>query len=392
MEKEQKIILKYKEIIEYFSNVIKNSNDPELIEYAKINVKTFINSLYKYDKSEQHIYDKLLEEDRESKKDVEHNTKDTVINQSENVLKELKKSSYYNDNKIILNNGVEMPAVTFGTWRMWQENSQGYNPTLSAIECGCKAIDTAQVYGTEVGVGAAIKDSGVDRKEIFLTTKLDPDNVTDYTTAKIAFQTSLDNLQTDYVDIMYIHAPTNWDKTRKNDNNGIYRLIEEEYEKGRVKAIGLSNFNVEQLTELMKNVKIKPAVIQCSCSIGNKKYEDLISYCNANNIQILPYSPIASGYLLKSSILTKIAEAKGINTAELCLDYVGQKYGCFVFGSENPAHIKENIETRKVLTEDDMQKLDQINDDKTMWSYEESWKKNPVISSIYKNILRTFTK
>jgi len=394
---DNKIISNYTKLVSYHTKLIKNCDDKELVDFAKKSIVKYINILYKKEQKDRRVYEKMLEEVSLDKSlliniDTKDNSsKDINISKATNyegskTPTSLQSEERYIDQKIRLNNGIEMPKVVFGTWRMWDEQSEGYNPTLTALKLGCRAIDTAQAYNTERGVGLAIKDSNIPRNEIFLSSKFEPDFVNDYSAAKISFENTLKNLQTSYIDIMYIHAPASWDRKTKNDNVGIYKLLEEELEKGRIRGIGLSNFNVAELKELMKHIKVKPVAIQCSSSIGNKNYEDLIAFCKENNIQVIPYSPIASGYLLDSPQLKTMAQAKGISTAQLCLDYVGQKHGCYVFGSENALHIKENILTKKTLNNEDLTLLNGINDDKTMWSYEESFKKNPIISSVRQNV------
>jgi len=400
---------KYYNILKHVYNLMNLTDNVELKESSKKTIINTVNQLIEKDNRNKKTYESILVEFGLKKEDTLNNTQKTNDNSNlekendvnitnktqqnlyvEKVEKNInnEQQEYYSNEYVTLNNGLKMPSVVFGTWRMWQEPSGGYNPTLDALNSGCRAVDTAQAYNTEIGVGQAIKDSGIPREQIFLSSKFEPDFVTDYNTAKNAFENTLKNLNTPYVDVMYIHAPSSWNKTRKNDNEGIYKFLEEEVQKGRIKAIGLSNFTSQELDSLISKVNIKPAIVQCSYSIGNRKYEDVVSYCKEHNIQILPYSPIASGYLLDSDNVSNMATKNNVSKAQLCLDYVGKKFGCFVFGSENIEHIKENLQTKKILKDEDMNNLDKIIDDRTMWSYGENFNKEPRISSIYLNRLK----
>lgn len=295
----------------------------------------------------------------------------------ENVPAPAPKTEYFKDKKIELNNGTYMPSIIFGTWRMWYRDDRGYAPVFNAIKHGCRAIDTAQAYNTEIGVGRAIKDSRIDRRELFISTKFDPDKVYDYASAQRAFDRSLKNLQTPYIDIMYIHAPSNWDRTQKHDNVSIYMLLEDKVRSGEIRGIGISNFSASELKEILEVASIRPAVVQLPGAIGYQEEKELIDICKEYGITIVPYSPLASGYLLDEPFVKKVAQIKGVTKAQACLAYAGQKYGCFVFGSENDAHIKENMQTKaNIFSREEVEKIDAIDKDVRMWDYKKMWLKD----------------
>ena len=224
----------------------------------------------------------------------------------------------------------------------------------------------------------AMKRFNIKRDDVFLSTKLDPDSVSDAVSAKMGIEESLNNLQVDYLDCMYIHAPTSWDMSVKNDNLAIYKELEKAYKQGKIKNIGLSNFNIEQMKEILKNCEIKPTLVQLPVSIGYANKE-MVDFCKENGIQPIAYSPIASGNLLKSELVNKLARKYNTTPANVCLDYAGQVCGAVCFGSEDENHIAQNLRTEKLLSKEDVEKLNNIKDDRRQWDYIKGWKETETI-------------
>lgn len=175
------------------------------------------------------------------------------------------------DENYTLSNGVEVPKIGLGTWFISNKNVA--KAVQEAIKIGYRHVDTAQAYRNEKGVGEGIKNSGIPRKELFVTTKLDA-GVKTYDKAVASINKSLDTLGLDYIDLMIIHSPQPWMKFRGNDrffeeNREVWRALEEAYKDGKLKAIGLSNFEKEDVDNILKHCTVKPMVNQVLAHIGN---------------------------------------------------------------------------------------------------------------------------
>ena len=188
-------------------------------------------------------------------------------------------------NEILLNNGVKMPMIGYGVFQI-QDLAQCEQCVYDAIQAGYRLIDTASVYGNETAVGLAIKRSGIQREDLFITSKLWVQDA-GYESAKKAIDLTLENLQTDYIDLYLIHRPF-------NDYYGAYRAMEEAYKEGKIKAIGLSNFDAARIVDLMMNNEIKPAVVQVECHPFYQQ-EDLREFLQENNILMEAWAPFAEG-------------------------------------------------------------------------------------------------
>ncbi|MFW6272899.1 MAG: aldo/keto reductase, partial [bacterium] len=168
-----------------------------------------------------------------------------------------------------LSNGIKIPKVGFGTWQI-NEGEPAYNAVLTALDVGYRHIDTAQGYGNEESVGRAIKDSGIPRDEIFVTSKLES-HIKDYDQAMKAFDETLKQFDMDYIDLFIIHAPWPWSEMGKDCSEGnveAYRALEDIYKEGKARAIGVSNFEVEHLQNILDNNNIVPHVNQIGYFIG----------------------------------------------------------------------------------------------------------------------------
>lgn len=240
-----------------------------------------------------------------------------------------------------LSNGVKIPIVGFGTWQTPNDQT-GYEAVRHALEDGYRHIDTAAIYRNEEAVGQAIIDSGIARNEIFLTTKLWGDDY-GYESTKRAFQVSLDKLQTDYVDLYLMHWPNpmkfrdHW----QQNNAETWRAIEELYEEGKIKAIGVSNFMIRHLEELFKTTHIKPMVNQLKLCPGDVK-EDLIAFCDVHGILPEAYSPLGTGKVFKIPELQALAEKYDVSIGRLCIRWSLEQGFLPLPKSVTPKYIKEN--------------------------------------------------
>lgn len=217
---------------------------------------------------------------------------------------------------ITLENGVKMPALGFGTFTL--KGATAEKSVATAISLGYRLIDTAAVYGNEEAVGAGIKKSGVDRTSLFITTKL-WESDSGYENAKKAFSTSLKKLGVDYVDLYLIHWP-------RGDIKGSWKAMEELYEAGKIKAIGVSNFEPQQLAELMKTARIKPMVNQ----IESHPFFPQKAAQAANEkrgIKVQAWSPFAQGrnHLFTNPTLAAIGKKHNKSVAQVTLRWLMQR-------------------------------------------------------------------
>ncbi|RAP45700.1 aldo/keto reductase [uncultured Methanosphaera sp.] len=262
------------------------------------------------------------------------------------------------DDKITLNNGTEMPCIGFGTWFL--DDDVVVDAIKDATSVGYRLIDTAEAYGNEKGVGIGIKECGIPRDEIFLTTKLAAE-YKDYDSASKAIDESLEKLQVDYIDLMIIHSPEPWDDFRNEDHylNGnieAYRALEDAYKEGKLKAIGLSNFLKEDVKNILDNCEIKPQVNQILCHIGTPSL-DLIDYCQDNDIVVEAYSPIAHGAILDNNEVQKIADKYNVSLPALCVRYT-MELGCIpIPKTGNIEHMKDNADVDFKISDEDMEYL-----------------------------------
>lgn len=262
--------------------------------------------------------------------------------------------------KFILNNGIEIPKIGFGTWQI--ENDVVFNPVTTALKAGYIHIDSASGYGNEQGVGEAVRASGIPRKDLFITTKV-PAEVKSYAEARQNINTSLEKLDLDYIDLLLIHAPQPWDKPWQSghryyeENKDVYRAMEEAYNAGKVKAIGVSNFFIDDLKNILAHCQIKPMVNQISFHIGNTQTET-VAFCREHDILVEGYSPIATGRLLDNVEVGKMAEKYAVGIAQLCIKYVLQHGILPLPKSANDERIVQNTQLDFVISDEDMAYLD----------------------------------
>ena len=234
-----------------------------------------------------------------------------------------------------LNNGVMMPLLGFGTNTL--TGDVGERCVADAISVGYRLIDTAHVYGNEEAVGAGIKKSGINRKELFVTSKLWVDD-SGYEGTKKAFQTSINKLGTDYLDLYLIHRP-------RGDVKGTWKAFEELYEAGKIKAIGVSNFEPDQLAELLSYARIKPANNQIETHVF---FQEHVNYASLKEreIQMQAWSPFAAGRngIFSNPTLASIAKKHGKTIAQVCLRWHFQRGIVAIPRSSQKAHMIENLD------------------------------------------------
>lgn len=236
---------------------------------------------------------------------------------------------------VTLNNGIKMPILGFGTFGL--NDAVCERSVAEAISLGYRLIDTATVYGNELFVGKGIKNSGIAREELFLTSKLWVDD-SGYESTKKAFETSLSKLQTDYLDLYLIHRP-------RGDVKGTWKAMEELYAQGRIKAIGVSNFEPEQWSELMAENKVKPAVNQIET---HAFFQESGSYdaLKNENIQMEAWAPFAEGRngLFSNETLATIGKKYGKSNAQVSLRWHYQRGIVAIPRSSQKAHMVENLD------------------------------------------------
>lgn len=239
-------------------------------------------------------------------------------------------------------NGAEIPCMGLGTWQSKDDTATA--AVLSALALGYRLIDTAAAYGNEKGVGAGIRQSGLKREEIFVTSKLrNADH--GYKATLDAFDLTMEKLGLEYLDLYLIHWPnpvqfrTHWEAATA----GTWAAFEELYKKGKIKAIGVSNFMPHHIDTLMKTAKIKPMVNQLKLCPSVTQPE-AVEYCRKNGIVVEAYSPFGTGGIFKVEEMRRLADKYGKTIGQICLRWCLQKGFVSLPKSANPMRIKENME------------------------------------------------
>ncbi|MGA0097586.1 MAG: aldo/keto reductase [Bacilli bacterium] len=258
-----------------------------------------------------------------------------------------------------LSNGVVIPVLGFGTWQI-KEGEDAYASTLAALTAGYRHIDTAAAYGNESSVGRAIKDFGIRREEIFITTKLQS-HIKDYKQTFVEFEQSRQRLGVDYIDLYLIHAPWPWSEWRTNPdysqgNIAAWKAMEELYRAKKIRSIGVSNFEIEHLERLFKGIEILPHVNQIPLWIGRPQIE-LRAYCESKQIAIEAYSPLATGRIFKLELLHTLAKKYGKTPAQIAIRFTVDLGAITLPKSTHPERIRENGLLDFKLDHDDMKTL-----------------------------------
>lgn len=243
-----------------------------------------------------------------------------------------------------LANGVLIPAIGFGTWQI-PEGEAAYQATSYALEAGYRHIDTAQIYGNESSIGRAIADSGKAREDLFITTKVWNDKQ-GYQDTLESVEESLAKLGLAYVDLLLIHWPNpqsirqgiGW----KERNAQVWRALEDLYEQGKVRAIGVSNFMQHHLDGLLETARLTPMVNQIMLAPGCPQ-DDLVAYCQQRGILLEAYSPFGTGTLFQSQKAQDLANAAGCSLAQLALAWSLHKGFLPLPKSTSPENIQANL-------------------------------------------------
>ena len=265
----------------------------------------------------------------------------------------------------LLSNGLHLPKVGFGTWQI-TDAQQAYDATSNALASGYRHVDTARVYDNEESVGRAIRDSGIARSELFVATKL-PAEIKDHDEALASFETSMEAIGLDYVDLYMIHAPWPWHAIGQDcaaGNKAVWKALETIHRSGRAKAIGVSNFNGSDLRVILEDCAIKPMVNQIRFFIGHAQ-PDVVNFCQAEGIQLTGYSPLATGKILADPKIGAVAERYGKSVAQVCIRYVLQKGIAPLPKSAHAERIRQNADVDFELADDDMAQLDALSDIET---------------------------
>jgi diketogulonate reductase-like aldo/keto reductase len=261
----------------------------------------------------------------------------------------------------MLSNGVEIPKLGLGTWMI--ENADVVAAVKAAVSIGYRHIDTARAYGNEEGVGEALKASGLSRDKIFVTTKLAAE-VKSYEQAVQAIDESLQSVGLGHLDLMIIHSPQPWNEFGGDDrylegNREAWRALEEAHEAGKLRAIGVSNFEREDIDNILAVCEVKPMVNQILAHISNTPHE-LIRYTQEQGTLVEAYSPIAHGELLKNRHVGEIAERYDVTVPQLSIRYCLQLGLLPLPKTENPEHMKGNADVDFEISDEDMETLKNI--------------------------------
>ena len=276
-----------------------------------------------------------------------------------NYLKGEKKMSV-KDEVFTLYNGVQIPKIGLGTWQA-KDGKECVDAVKWAIDAGYRHIDTAYAYGNEESVAKGIKESGRKREEIFITTKL-PAHIKTYEGAREHFLSSLKSLHSDYIDLYLIHAPWPWQeigKDCKEGNIAVWKAMVEFYQEGKIRSIGVSNFQKEDIEPLIEATQVVPMVNQIRFFIGNTQ-KKVYDYCKEKNILIEAYSPFATGEIIHHPVLEKMAEKYQVSPAKICLRYCLQKETLPLPKSVHENRIRENLDVDFLLSKEDMEYLDSL--------------------------------
>ena len=261
------------------------------------------------------------------------------------------------DETYTLSNQVSIPKLGLGTWFI--EDDKAAHAVRDAISIGYRNIDTAQAYGNERGVGEGVRTSGVAREELFVSTKVAAEIKT-YDEAAASIDASLGALGLDYIDLMLIHSPQPWQDFRGGDyadgNREVWRALEDAYNTGKLRAIGVSNFEQKDLENILGTAAVTPQVNQLLVHVGNTP-AGLIGYCESRNILVEAYSPIAHGAMLNNAQVQEFAERYGVSVPQLCIRYTLQLGTVSLPKTANPDHMRSNAEVDFTISDDDMATL-----------------------------------
>lgn len=260
------------------------------------------------------------------------------------------------DTRVTLNNGVTIPSLGLGVYKV-EEGKQIEETVSYALNLGYRLIDTAAFYDNEEGVGRAIRNSTIPREEIFVTTKI-WNSDQGYEETLQAFEKSFQKLNIDYIDLLLVHWPV------KGKYLNTYRALEELYKQKKVRAIGVSNFTIEYLQDLLAHSTIKPVLNQVELH-PKLSQKELIAFCKEHDIQVQAWSPIARGAVLNEPLIVELAKKYKKSTAQIILRWHLQNDVLIIPKSTNKERLKSNASIFDFeLLKEDMQKIDALNENK----------------------------
>lgn len=256
-----------------------------------------------------------------------------------------------------LSNGIKIPKLGLGTWFI--DDDKAAQAVRDAVEIGYRNIDTAQAYGNERGVGEGVRTSSVPRGDLFVSSKLAAE-IKSYDAAVAAIDGSLATMGLDYLDLMLIHSPQPWDDFRGGDysegNREAWRALEDAHRDGKLRAIGVSNFEQSDLENILWASTVVPHVNQLLVHAGNTPTE-LMDYCASKGILVEAYSPIAHGEILKNDDVQAMAQRYGVSVPQLCIRYTVQLGTVSLPKTANPDHMRSNAEVDFEISDADMAAL-----------------------------------
>lgn len=254
-----------------------------------------------------------------------------------------------------LSNGVGIPCIGFGTWQT-PDGDVAVRSVAAAIEAGYRHIDTAQAYGNEESVGKGIRESGIDRKDLFVTTKLWNSNHS-YKLTMRTFEESVNKLGLDYLDLFLIHWPNpiafrdHWQEA----NAESWKAMEELYEAGKIRAIGVSNFRPHHIEEILKTAKVAPMVNQIRLCPGDTQ-DETVDWCREHGMVLEAYSPLGIGQIFEVPEMQKLAEKYHRSIAQVCIRWSLQRGYLPLPKSVTPSRIQENLKVFDFeLSDEDVQ-------------------------------------
>lgn len=264
------------------------------------------------------------------------------------------------DDKLALSNGIQMPCMGFGTWQV-PADSTLEEAVVSALQLGYRFFDTAQIYGNAAAIGRGIQASGVPRDKIFISSKIWTSSRS-YDGVMRAFSDILDDLKTSYLDQLLIHWPATQGEPMiwQSQNAGTWRALEELYDKGAIKVIGVSNFLPHHLVPLLARARIRPMVNQLEIHPGYPQFAT-VNFCFKQGIAVQAWSPLGRGGLTHHPILIELGEKYGVTPAQIAIRWSLQHGFVPIVKALDIGHMKSNIDSFGfTLSDDDMKQLDMM--------------------------------
>ena len=263
---------------------------------------------------------------------------------------------------LALSNGIVVPQLALGTWFI--DDDKAAEAVREAVKIGYRHIDTAQAYANERGVGEGVRTAGIPREELFVTTKVAAEHK-DYESAARSIDESLAAMGLDYLDMMIIHSPQPWVEVNQSDdryfegNLEVWRALTDAYKAGKIRAIGVSNFQKEDIDNIWDNAEVKPMVNQVLCHISNTPL-GLIDYCQSKGTVMEAYGPVAHGEALKNPKIAEMAAKYGVTIPQLCIRYDLQLGMITLPKTANPEHMKSNADVDFEISSEDMEALKHV--------------------------------